>query len=198
MITRRRYPLIVLSTFLFSAVCVLGALPNTTAPIPPTPQRPLPRITIKGGQPIKVNGNDVTNGGTIVTGSTIEVPDQVSAVIDLGDAGIVELSPNTRIQLDYDENGNVRTKLFAGCAASKKRNNVLQGEMEIYTDQADEKTNKKRRSMAFCFVNGQLVGAAGAAAVSGSTIGITGGIVAGGIVGIIVGARGNNPSPTTP
>ncbi len=197
MITMRKYSLILLAMVLFSTVCVLGALPNTT-PAPGIPQRPLARITTKGGQPIKVNGNDVTNGGTIVTGSTIEVPDQVSAVIDLGDAGIVELSPNTKIQLDYDENGNVRTKLFAGCAASKKRSNVLQGEMEIYTDQADEKTNKKRRSMAFCFVNGQLVGAAGAAAVSGSTIGVTSGIIAGEVVGVVIGTRGTNPSPTTP
>jgi len=182
---------------LLSAIGVLGALPGG-APAPTNPQRPLARITTKGGQPIKVNGNDVTSGGTIVTGVTIEVPDQVSAVIDLGDAGIVELSPNTKIQLDYDENGNVRTKLYTGCAATRKKSNVLQGEMEIYTDQASEKTNKKRRSMSFCFVNGQLVGAAGAATAGGIGGLVPAGIIVGDIVAIIVATRGGNPSPTTP
>ena len=118
MVTTRRYTLIVLSMILFSAICVLGALPNPT-PAPGNPQRQPARITIKGGQPIKVNGNDVTNGGTIVTGSTIEVPDQVSVVIEIGNETL-ELSPNTKIQLDYDENGNVRAKLYNGCAAARK------------------------------------------------------------------------------
>ena len=196
MVTTRRYTLIVLSMILFSAICVLGALPNPT-PAPGNPQRQPARITIKGGQPIKVNGNDVTNGGTIVTGSTIEVPDQVSGVIEVGNA-TVELTPNTKIQLDYDENGNVRVKLYQGCAATKKKNNVLEAEIEIYTDQASEKTNKKRRSMAFCFVNGQLVGAAGAAAAGGINGLIPAGIIAGDIIAVIVATRGGNPSQTTP
>jgi hypothetical protein len=195
LITRRFIPLAV-SGFLLWAMCVYAVLP-APAPAQGTPQRPLARITTKGAQPIKVNGNDIANGGTIVTGSTIEVPDQESAVIDLGDAGIVELMPNTRIQLDYDENGNVRTKLLAGCATTRKRSNVLQGEMEIYTDQASEKTNKKRRSMAFCFLNGQLVGPAGAAAAGGSNI-LAGGFIAGDIIALIIALRGSNPSPTTP
>ena len=139
----------------------------------------------------------MTNGGTIVTGSTIEVPDQVSGVIEVGNA-TVELTPNTKIQLDYDENGNVRVKLYQGCAATKKKNNVLEAEIEIYTDQTSEKTNKKRRSMAFCFVNGQLVGAAGAAAAGGINGLVPAGIIAGDIIAVIVATRGGNPSQTTP
>ena len=60
--------------------------------------------------------------------------------IDLGDAGIVELEPNSKIQLDFDENGNVRVKVIRGCAATKKKANVCRaekncsGEMELYTD----------------------------------------------------------------
>lgn len=195
MVTRRTYTWIVLAAFLFTAVYVRAALPGGTAP--GEPQRPLARITTKGGQPIKVNGNDVTNGGTIVTGSTVELGDQQSAVIETA-AGIVELMPNSKIQLDYDENGNVRVKLITGCAATRKKNNVLQGEMEIYTDQVSEKTNKKRRSMAFCFVNGQLVGSAGAAAAGGLSGAIVpSSIIAAAIITTVV-TRGTNPSPTTP
>jgi len=75
---------------------------------------------------------------------------------------------------------------------------VLEAEIEIYTDQASEKTNKKRRSMAFCFVNGQLVGAAGAAAAGGINGLIPAGIIAGDIIAVIVATRGGNPSQTTP
>ena len=192
----QKFAPIALAALLLGAMCVHGALPSIPAP-QSNPQRPA-KITTKGGQPIKVNGNEVSNGGSIVTGSTIEVPDQVSAVIDLGEAGIVELMPNTKIELEYDENGNVRTKLIAGCAASRKKSSVVQGEMEIYTDQASEKTNKKRKSMAFCFVNGQLIGAAGAAAATGISSGIVGGIVAGDVVGVVIATRGDNPSPLAP
>lgn len=193
---KQKYVPIALTAFLLSAAYVHGALPGASGGHG-NPQRPVGRITTKGGQPIKVNGTDVTNGGSIVTGSTVEVPDQVSAMIDLGEAGIVELMPNTKVELEFDANGNVRTKLIAGCAASRKKSSVVQGEMEIYTDQASEKTNKKRRSMAFCFVNGQLVGAAGAAA-AGASSGIVGGIVAGDVAGIIIATRGTNPSPISP
>ncbi len=93
----------------------------------------------------------MTTGGAILTGATIETPDQVSAMIDLGDAGVLEIKPNSKIQLDFDANGNVRVKLIRGCAVTRKKTNVLPGEMEIYTEQgASEKTNKKRRHMAFC------------------------------------------------
>src|SRR5205807_8084660 len=56
------------------------------------PQRVITaRLTTKNNQPITVNGNSVGTGGTILTGATIETPDQVSATIDLGDAGTGEL-----------------------------------------------------------------------------------------------------------
>ena len=194
--SKQKFVPLVLTALLLSAAYVHGALTSTPAP-QGNPQHPTARITTKGGQPIKVNGNDVGNGGTIVTGSTVEVPDQVSAVIDLGEYGSVELMPNTKVELEYDENGNVRTKLIAGCAASRKKSSVVQGEMEIYTDQASEKTNKKRKSMAFCFVNGQLIGSAGAAA-AGTSSAVVSSIVAGDVVGVVVATRGNNPSPTTP
>ncbi len=199
MITRPRFTFVFLGAFVVSAIYAHGALP---APAPPgTPQRPLARIVSKGNLPIKVNGNDVANGGTIVTGSAVEVPDQVSAMIDFGNGNTLDLVPDTKIELDYDENGNVRAKLVRGCAVVKRKTNVLSGETEIYTDKASEKTNKKRRQMGFCALpNGELTsfGPAGAAATSGGVSGVDAGIVAGDIIAIIIATRGTNPSPTTP
>src|SRR6266849_9715069 len=107
------------------------------------PQRVNAILTTRGNKPIMVNGANAITGATILTGATIETPDQVSAVIDLGDAGVVELQPNSKIQLDFDANGNVRVKVLRGCAVARRKTNVLpDATTEIYTDQASEKTNK--------------------------------------------------------
>jgi len=150
-----------------------------------SPQRVITaRLTTKNNQPITVNGNSAGTGSTILTGATIETPDQVGATIDLGDAGTVELQPNSKIQLDYDVNGNVRVKVMRGCAVSRKKTNVLPGEMEIYTDSASEKTNKKRRHMGFCLLpNGQL-GSIGGGLSTAATVGIVAGIGGGIAIGV--------------
>jgi len=169
--------LAVFLSFAFTQVYVSAALPALN-PAPGTPQRTVTaRLTTRNNQPITVNGNSAGTGATILTGATIETPDQIGATIDLGDAGVVELQPNSKIQLDFDENGNVRVKVLRGCAVTRKKTNVLPGEMELYTDQASEKTDKKRRHLAGCFLpNGQL----------GSFGGINGWVVG----GIVAGAAG--------
>jgi len=183
-------------SFAFTQVYVSAALPGST-PGAGVPQRTVTaRLTTKNNQPITVNGNSTGTGATILTGATIETPDQVGATIDLGDAGVVELQPNSKIQLDFDENGNVRVKVLRGCAVTKKKTNVLPGEMELYTDQASEKTDKKRRHLAGCFLpNGQL------GSLGGINGWLVGGLVAGGVgatVGAIALSRGGTTSTMTP
>ena len=183
--------------FCFAQVYVHGALPDspTNASVP---QRQITaRLTTKNNQPITVNGNPVGTGATLLTGATIETPDQVSATIDLGDAGVVELQPNSQIKLDFDENGNVRVKVIRGCAVTRKKTNVLPGEMELYTDQASEKTDKKRRHVAGCILpNGQLGSFSGG--LSGATL--SGIAIGAGTAGILAGAltRGGTMSGSTP
>ena len=134
----------------------------------PEPQGITAILTTLGNRPITVNGANAISGATILTGASIETPDQVSAVIDLGEAGVVELQPNSTIKLDFDANGNVRVKQIKGCAVVRRKANVLpDATSEIYTDQASEKTNKKRRNMGFCLLpNGGLSAAATAAATA--------------------------------
>ena len=183
--------------FCFAQVYVHGALPNSSATAP-VPQRQITaRLTTKNNQPITVNGNAVGTGATLLTGATVETPDQVSATIDLGDAGVVELQPNSQIKLDFDENGNVRVKVIRGCAVTRKKTNVLPGEMELYTDQASEKTDKKRRHVAGCILpNGQLGSLS--SGISGATL--AGIAIAGGTAGIITAGltRGGTVSGSTP
>ena len=196
--SRRSKALKALTVFLafsFAQIYVQAGLPNPS-PAPGAPQRSITaKLITKNNQPITVNGNPLGTGGTILTGATIETPDQFGATIDLGDGGVVELQPNSKIQLDFDENGNVRVKVIRGCAVTKKKTNVLpDGVMEIYTDTASEKTDKKRNHMGFCILpNGGL--SAMSAGFTGLEIG---GIVAGGTGAVIAGvalSRGGTISP---
>lgn len=187
--------LAVLLAFSFAQVYVQAGLPDPPA-IPSAPQRAISgRLITKNNAPITVNGNTTGTGATILTGATIETPDQVGASIDLGDAGVIELQPNSKIQLDFDENGNVRVKVIRGCAVTRKKTNVLPGEMEIYTDKASEKTDKKRRHMGFCILpdGGLSSFSAGLSSleVGGIVAGVSGGVIG---TGILV-SRGGNPSP---
>ncbi len=201
MTSRHKKALTALTAFLafsFTQVYVQAGLP---APAPGgAPQRAITaKLATKNNAPITVNGNSAGTGATILTGATIETPDLIGATIDLGAAGVVELQPNSKIQLDFDENGNVRVKVLRGCVVAKRKANVLpDATSEIYTDQASEKTNKKRRGMGFCLLpNGSLqpFTAAGGGLGGGALAGI---VIAGGVGGGLAayfGTRGGNPSP---
>ena len=182
------------------------AEPGASKVLLPSPQKFVARLTTKGGQPITVNGAAAASGATILTGAMLETPDQVSATIDLGALGTIELNPNSSIQLDFDDSGNVRVKILRGCAVMKKKGD---GTGEIYTAEgASEKTNKNRKGMGFCYLDGKLnplgssaapVAAGGAAGGlfglgTAATVAIVGG--AGAITALaIIGTRGRNPSP---
>jgi hypothetical protein len=187
--------LAVILAFSFAQVYVQARLPNPASP----PQRAITaRLLTKNNQPITVNGTATGTGATILTGATIETPDQVGGTVDLGDAGVVELQPGSKVQLDFDENGNVRVKVIRGCAVTRKKTNVLPGEMEIYTDAASEKTDKKRRHMGFCLLpNGGLGAMSAAAGLStGQIAAIAAASIGGGVATAVAVTRGGNPSPS--
>jgi hypothetical protein len=172
------------------------------------PQQYIARITTTGNQAITVNNASASSGASLLTGATIETPAAVSATIDLGALGTVELQPNSSIQLDFDDSGNVRVKILSGCV---KINKTGPGEAEAYTGAgASEKTSSNHKGMGFCFLNGglnpigQTSGAAGGAAAGGAageglSTGALVAILAGGgaLVGGLIWAfnGGGNPSP---
>lgn len=184
----------VLLAFSFAQVYVQAGLPGASPGAPRPQQAITAKLLTKNNQPITVNGNSMGTGGTILTGATIETPDQVGATIDLGDAGVIELQPGSKIELSWDENGNVKVKVIKGCAVAKKKTNVLPGEIEMFTDTASEKTDKNRRNMGFCILPNGSLSPLSSSALSGTEIGL---IVAGGILGgTLAGTlRGGNPSP---
>src|SRR6266478_4545060 len=158
-------------------------VPEPSAPPPP----PITAIlTTRGNRPITVNGAQVSGGATIVAGSVIETPDLVGGTISLGSLSNLEIAPNTKLTIDYDENGNMRVTLVRGCATARTKKNVI---AQVDTSQGVAgKTDPKRRGfLSVCFPFGAssptvtVAEPAGAAAAGsgGSLEYIVGGITVG-------------------
>ncbi len=62
---------------------------------------------------VKINGNTVENGSIVFSSSTIKTPSSSDATINLGKAGKVQLAPNTKVTLSFD-NQTLTGKLSAG------------------------------------------------------------------------------------
>lgn len=198
--TRKKKALKALAVFLafsFAQVYVQAGLPGPATPASP-PQKIIARLTTTANQAILVNGASVGTGGSILTGATIETPDLIGATIDLGNAGVIELQPGSKIQLDWDENGNVRVKVIQGCAVAKKKTNVLPGEIEMYTYTTCETTDKNQPNLGFCVTpNGGLSSfSPPGGGLSGGEIGAIVGGITGPTILVVVLTRGGNPSPS--
>jgi len=197
MATRKRKAMMALAAFLAFALSQVyvqaGLLDATTAPVP---QRAITAtLHTKNNQPVSINGNPAGTGTTLLTGTTIETPDQVSATIDLGPAGTVEVGPNSKIELTFDAQGNVHVKLIRGCARTKKKANGV-GEADVFTDTVSDATNPRKRQAGGCLLpNGQLGSFPGGGLTGAEEAGIGGG-AAGGVILAVILARGGNSSPS--
>lgn len=70
-----------------------------------TSTKPVGELIVSGGNSaVTVNGEPAASGRTIFSASTITTPEGVSAVINMGKAGKIELAPNTTFVIDGDGN----------------------------------------------------------------------------------------------
>lgn len=100
---------------------------NTTNPVA-VPQQLVARLTTRNNQAILVNGLSANTGASILTGATIETGADQSATVNLGSLGTLDIAPNTKLVLTYDDQGNVKAVLVYGCAiltAKKKTNGEI-------------------------------------------------------------------------
>jgi hypothetical protein len=122
----KRYKVLAaLLLFAMAQLAIQIAFAASTSPTPaaPIPQQFIARLTTKNNQPITVNGNSAATGASIVTGATIETGADQSATVNLGSLGTLDIAPNTKLVLTYDENGHIKVTLVYGCAvvAAKKK-----------------------------------------------------------------------------
>jgi hypothetical protein len=188
--------------------------------VPPVPQQYIARLRTSGNRPITVNNNAAATGASLVTGAMIETGADQSATIDIGDFTL-DIAPNTRLRLDYDDQGRIKVFLISGCAIARSKGKT-EAEIQTADNVTQGQTAKKRGgAIDICFINGQATvnqnaaanagagAGAGAAAAGGGGGGLSTGVIAaivlagvGGTIVTIVAVSGDdeqvNPSPSSP
>jgi hypothetical protein len=114
------------------------AEPNDTTTATPVLQQVVARLTTRNNQPITVNGVSAATGATILTGATIETGADQSATVNLGPLGSLDIAPNTKVVLTYDDQGNVKVLVLAGCAVLTAKKDT---KGEVATDQGSSEKN---------------------------------------------------------
>ena len=192
MSNRQRKALRAVAAFLILSFAQVGvrlsyaAGPSSPAVVPIPQQLIVARLERVRGAAITVNGNGVTSGATITTASTIETGPDTVATVNLGSLGTLDVAPNTRLELTYDDQGNVKVKLVTGCAVLRTK----KGTGEITTEAgASTGQNKNKGVLDVCIPPGggnPIVnqGAAAAATSAGASAGTTVGAGGGGLWGL--------------
>lgn len=165
---RRNGPRAIAALLLF-AIAQIGlqigfAEPNNTTTSTIVPQQVVARLTTRNNQSITVNGVGAATGATILTGATIETGPDTSATVNLGPLGSLDIAPNTKLVLTYDDNGNVKALLIFGCA-------VLTANKDTKGEVADEQGKTEKNDPAAGGVLRMCFGATPASATSGGAAG---------------------------
>jgi len=183
---RRNVSRAIAALLLFSVVQIglqVGfAKPNNTANAAPITQQLVARLTTRNNQPITVNGLGANTGASILTGATIETGADQSATVNLGPLGSLDISPNTKLVLTYDDEGNTKAVVLFGCAVLTAKKNATG---EIATEQGSAgKTDPARGGvLEICFPQGAAAPTVGPGVATGAgagTGGAAGGATAGG------------------
>jgi len=181
----------VIAALLLFAILQIGlqvglAEPNNMTNPVVVPQQVVARLTTRNNQPILVNGLSATTGASIVTGATIETGADQSATVNLGSLGTLDIAPNTKLVLTYDDQGNVKAVIVYGCAilTAKKKTN---GEIATEQGSAGKTDPAAGGVLEVCFPQGAAaptIGhgvAVGAGAAGPATVPAAGG---GGLFGL--------------
>jgi hypothetical protein len=165
------------------------------------------RLTTRNNQPITVNGLSANTGASILTGATIETGADQSATVNLGPLGSLDISPNTKLVLTYDDQGNVKALILFGCAILTAKKNA-KGEVATEQGSAGKTDPAAGGVLEICFPpgaaaptvgQGVAVGAgAGAGAPAGAAAAGGGGLFGLGVPATIAILGGAGAAALTP
>jgi hypothetical protein len=143
---------------------------NTAIPVP---QQFFARLRTKNNGTVTVNGLSATTGATIGTDATIETDAVTSASVNLGALGTLDLAPNTKVVLTYDDQGNVKVTLLTGCAILTTKKNANGQVVTADGTVAGKNEKKKGGVLDICFPPGATnpIINQGAAAAAGAGVG---------------------------
>src|SRR6185295_1501533 len=183
---KRRNGSRVIAVLLLFAIAQIGlqvglAEPNNTTNPVAVPQQVVARLTTRNNQPITVNGLSASTGASILTGATIETGADQSATVNLGSLGHLDIAPNTKLVLTYDDNGNVKALIIYGCAILTAKKKTT-GEVATEQGSAGKTDPAAGGVLAVCFPQGATAPSVGqgAAASAGAGAGAGAGAAAGG------------------
>jgi hypothetical protein len=173
---RRNGPRAIAALLLFSITQIglqIGfAEPNETTNATPLPQQFVARLTTRNNQPITVNGVSASTGASILTGATIETGADQSATVNLGPIGTLDIAPNTKVVLTYDDQGNVKALLVYGCVilTAKKKS---EGEVTTEKGTAGKTDRAAGGVIEACFPQGAAAPTVGKGVAIGAGAGAT-------------------------
>lgn len=82
-------------------------------------------LSTTNNKAITVNGASAVTGATIPSGATIETPSGVGATIRLGRLGSLCIAPNTKLSLEFDQQGNlIKVNVIEGCIILRTLKNI--------------------------------------------------------------------------
>lgn len=147
------------------------------------------RLRTTGNKQIDVNGNPAPAGTTIISGASLSTPEGVGATVDLPGLGRVNMSPNSRLSINYTASG-VDVTMTSGCATLDLTNANANGSITSPKGEAT-RTSASQRHLDVCYTDGAAApivnqGAAAGAGAAGGTGGVaaTTGTVSGGLFGL--------------
>jgi hypothetical protein len=170
------------------------------------------KLATRSGGLIKLNGNDVGPGTTILSGAQIQTPADIGATVQLGALGKVDLAPETSLTLSFGQS-SVDVKLDGGYAvlttmkgidgSMTTPNGVVSksdaSKASTLVGQDDNDKNKKKKGGVV--LPGSDTGEGILGGISNSAARVFGLIVLGGaITAALIDTlhnRGLNPSPAT-
>lgn len=129
-------------------------------------------LSVRGKQPISVNGNNAVTGTTIFSGASLETPIGVSATVNLGALGSLELKPGTVAKLEFSE-GNIKVMLIKGCVVLRAKKNTT-GVVENSSGVIGTTNKEKDDELDVCQPEGSapLIGTAAATGGISKTTGV--------------------------
>jgi len=156
-------------------------------------------LATSANKPIMVNGQSAITGATIVSGATVETPDQVKATIAIPGHGSVAAEGNTKFTVTFDQSG-IKINLIRGCLVLVTMKGTT-GEIDNAQGVVGRSDGLNDGRLDVCPTRTAGAAAAGGAGgLFGLGTAATVVIVAGGIAAVVAIAvtRGSNSSPSAP
>jgi hypothetical protein len=152
-------------------------------------QQIVARLVTRNNQPITLNGQSASTGASLLSGATIETGADPSATVNVGPLGSVDISPNTKLVLTFEQ-GILKADVAFGCVILTARQNTT-GEITTDKGSAGKTDPAAGGTLEMCYQQGAAaptVGSgvavnAGAGASTGATAGAAAG-TSGGLFGL--------------